>query len=144
MYAYLSRYIQHAMSDHAGRSLVIGCVALHALAAACVRPRARHINYRPHHARLVTGQRDTRRRLTYIARHVQVSTWVTRVSDLEVLRPFTQLLPSIMSISYMSSSASYAAIRHALNGNAWILMTAGLMYPQNVTTPITMHSMLTM
>jgi hypothetical protein len=40
--------------------------------------------------------------------------------------------------------ALYGAILQALNGRACILITAGLMYPQNVTTPMMMHNMFTM
>ena len=57
------------------------------------------------------------------------------------------LLPStvyLQYLSYMDPGAAYAATLHALSGNACILITAGLMYPQNVTTPIRMQSMLPM
>lgn len=38
----------------------------------------------------------------------------------------------------------YPAILHARKGSACILITAGLIYPQKVNTPIRIHSMLTM
>lgn len=37
----------------------------------------------------------------------------------------------------------YGAILQAFKGRACILVTAGLIYPQNVTTPTMMHSMFT-
>lgn len=48
-----------------------------------------------------------------------------------------------ISISYMSTPNPYAAILHAFSGRACILITAGLMYPQNVTTPMIMHRIFT-
>jgi hypothetical protein len=41
------------------------------------------------------------------------------------------------------SNTLYGAILQAFRDRACILVTAGLMYPQNVTTPTMMHSIFT-
>jgi hypothetical protein len=53
---------------------------------------------------------------------------------------------SIHQISYLGilRPQIYCANRHAFNGNACIRRTAGLIYTQNVITPTTIHSTLTM
>lgn len=51
-------------------------------------------------------------------------------------------MSSFMTVLY-NQPFTHPANRHALKGNACILLTAGLMYPQNVTTPITIHRMFT-
>lgn len=118
------------------------------------------------HTRLITGERasagqtcasvlETHHRLKYIefklfsltlqrTLALTVAVEETRSAILQGASIPQQLLTLCLTYIIHVSAGLYPAILHARNGNACILITAGLIYPQNVNTPIRIHSMLTM